>query len=62
MRQGDKVRVLIGEYQGKTGIVLCTVPVGGGARPAMPMLCVVRFFDDSKEAQLEANQLEPITE
>ena len=62
MRQGDKVRVLIGEYQGKTGIVLCTVPVGGGARPVMPMLCGVRFFDDGKEAQLEANQLELIAE
>ncbi|MFC1912289.1 hypothetical protein ACFLXG_03955 [Chloroflexota bacterium] len=57
MRQGDKVRVLTGEYQGKTGVILCTVPVGGGARPAMPMLCIVRFFDDGKEAQLQANQL-----
>ena len=61
MRQGDKVRVVMGEYQGKTGIILCTIPVGGGARPAVPMLCVVRFFGDGKEAQLEASQLELIT-
>ena len=62
MRQGDKVRVLLGDYQGKTGIILCTIPVGGGARPSTPMLCIIRFFDDDKEAQLEANQLELITE
>ncbi len=62
MRQGDKVRVLLGDYQGKTGVILCTIPVGGGARPSTPMLCVVRFFGDGKEAQLEANQLELITE
>ena len=67
MRQGDKVRVIIGKHKGKSAIIIGTIPMTDMTTGQKPItmegkaagLCVVQF-DDGTEETLEESEVEII--